>query len=577
MIKKNYGRLFTATAAMLASIAFAAMMPSAMAVESEAAAVFEKVKKSVVVVRVFDTDGKQSAQGSGVVTAKNEVTTNCHVVENAVRVEVVRQGEEKAIAAEITTGNVGRDLCLLSAKGLTNTAKIRSAKDLQVGENVYAVGSPQGWKFSISSGIVSQLRSLGEVSPLIQTDAAISEGSSGGGLFDGAGNLVGITTFYYRDGQNLNFAIPSEWITDARLNKSPFSESESTPQISAGSSLGFFDKAVELEAAEDWNGMLTHCKQWAKLKPKNADSWFCLGNTYNGLGRSDDAIDAYRKALRINPEYPSAWNNLGYAYDNLGHYDDAIDAYRKALRINPEYAGAWISLGNTYDNLGHYDDAIDAYRKALRINPEDALAWNNLGYAYNNLGHYDDAIDACRKALRINPEDALAWNNLGISYRNLNRYDDAIAAYREALRINPEGAVTWYNLGITYKNLNRYDDAIDAYRKALRINPEYAGAWSGLGISYDDLGRYDDAIAAYREALRINPEGAVTWYNLGITYKNLGRYDDAIAAWREALRINPEDADTWQNLSIAYRKVGRNTEADEAYQTHLRLKILNGE
>ena len=90
MMKENCGQFFTATAVMLASIAFAAMMPSAMAAKSEAAAVFEKAKASVV-VRVFDAGGKQLAPGSGVATAKNEMTTNCHVVENAVRVAAVRQ------------------------------------------------------------------------------------------------------------------------------------------------------------------------------------------------------------------------------------------------------------------------------------------------------------------------------------------------------------------------------------------------------------------------------------------------------------------------------------------------------
>ena len=293
----------------LAILALAAAIAPANAAENDAAAVFEKAKKSVVVVRVFDADDNQSAQGSGVITAENEVTTNCHVVENISRVEVVRQGEEKPIAAEVKSGDVGRDLCLLSAKGLADAAKIRNAKDLTVGENVYAIGSPQGLEFSISGGIVSQLRSLGGSPPLIQTDASISSGSSGGGLFDGEGNLVGITAFYYEDGQNLNFAIPSEWIADARLNQSPFSES--APQISAGASLDFWIRRMELYEAEDWNGMLAHCKGWTEAAPENSIAWYGLGVAYGELGRYDDAIAAYREALRINPEYAYAWYGLG--------------------------------------------------------------------------------------------------------------------------------------------------------------------------------------------------------------------------------------------------------------------------
>ena len=559
----------------LAILALAAAIAPANAAENDAAAVFEKAKKSVVVVRVFDADDNQSAQGSGVITAENEVTTNCHVVENAVRVEVVRQGEEKPIAAEVANGDVGRDLCLLSVKGLTDAAKIRNAKDLTVGENVYAIGSPQGLEFSISGGIVSQLRALGGSPPLIQTDASISEGSSGGGLFDGEGNLVGITTFYYRGGQNLNFAIPSEWIADARLNQSPFSESESAPQISSGSFLDFYDKAVELEEAEDWNGLLAHCKRWTEAESENALAQFSLGVAYGNINHYDDAIAAYREALRINPEDADVWYNLGNAYGNLDRHDDAIAAFREALRINSEYADAWHNLGVAYGDLERYDDAIAAYREALRINSEFVGAWDGLGIAYYNLNRYDDAIAAYREALRINSEYADAWNNLGVAYRNLDRHDDEIAAYHEALRINPEYANAWNNLGVAYRTLGRYDDAIAAYHEALRINPEYAEAWNNLGNTYYDLARYDDAISAYREALRINSELAEAWYGLGIAYGLLKRYDDAIAAAREAVRINPNNASSWKLLSIVYGQLGRTKEADEANQKYLRAKILS--
>ena len=72
------------------------------------------------------------------------------------------------------------------------------------------------------------------------------------------------------------------------------------------------------------------------------------GSLTSNLKRYDDAIEAYRQALRINPENADAWNNLGIAYNNLKRYDDAIEAYRQALRINPEYANAWYNLGIAY-------------------------------------------------------------------------------------------------------------------------------------------------------------------------------------------------------------------------------------
>ncbi len=84
--------------------------------------------------------------------------------------------------------------------------RIRSFDSLKVGETVIAIGAPSGFSNTLSTGIVSQLRVL-DGQKLVQTTAAISGGSSGGGLFDDKGNLIGITTFKIRDAESLNFAI----------------------------------------------------------------------------------------------------------------------------------------------------------------------------------------------------------------------------------------------------------------------------------------------------------------------------------------------------------------------------------
>ncbi len=166
-------------------------------------------------------------QGSGVVVGEYEVVTNCHVLDKASDV-AVRQaadwagGETYRMAASLLARNEERDLCLLLVEELplppaARAVRLGAAKALSVGEEVYAVGAPAGLELSLSRGIVSQLRgAFGKRSaPLVQTDAAISPGSSGGGLFNQAGELVGVTTSKWR-GENLNFALPAEWVEALR-------------------------------------------------------------------------------------------------------------------------------------------------------------------------------------------------------------------------------------------------------------------------------------------------------------------------------------------------------------------------
>jgi hypothetical protein len=179
----------------------------------DAQQVFERVSPSVVVVKTG------SSQGSGVVYAVDNtkltpstfILTNCHVVKGHSQVTVERLG--KKAGATVLVCDAKRDMAVLTLGGALPTVPIRTTA-LKVGEPTFAVGAPQGLELSISQGIVSQLRitPLGK-DPMIQTTAAISQGSSGGGLFDSDGRLIGLTTLYFKDGQSLNFAVPVSFVS----------------------------------------------------------------------------------------------------------------------------------------------------------------------------------------------------------------------------------------------------------------------------------------------------------------------------------------------------------------------------
>jgi S1-C subfamily serine protease len=164
--------------------------------------VFEKVSGAVYVVRAGTT------LGSAVAIGERELLTNCHVVESAPAVTLEREGDR--LPASVISANDDADRCILRASTqLRNWVKVRPYADVKVGERVYTVGAPRGLELSLAEGIISSKRALAD-GRHFQTSAPISKGSSGGGLFDAHGNLVGITTFMLKDSQNLNFAIAAE-------------------------------------------------------------------------------------------------------------------------------------------------------------------------------------------------------------------------------------------------------------------------------------------------------------------------------------------------------------------------------
>ena len=173
--------------------------------------VFENAWRSVVIVTTDD------GQGSGVIIRPNVVATNCHVVDDGGEIVVYKSDNRRAdtdtpFAATIRRANAEDDFCLLDVAGLWGVpATVRRYDTLKVGEAVYGLGAPKGLDLSLSDGLVSQLREV-RGTRFIQTNAAISPGSSGGGLFDSEGNLVGIMTLKIADEsvEGIGFAIAAD-------------------------------------------------------------------------------------------------------------------------------------------------------------------------------------------------------------------------------------------------------------------------------------------------------------------------------------------------------------------------------
>ena len=362
-----------------------------------ASQMFKQVSPSVVVVLTYDATGKAAELGSGVKLLDGSVATNCHVLKDGTTYRVRYRG--KVYPASLDKADWNRDVCSLSVPGLpAPPVVLGSTKTLQVGASVYAIGTPEGLQRTLSEGIVSSLRPV-DGGSYIQTTAAISPGSSGGGLFDDHGRLLGLTSFFISKGQQLNFALPVEWIEALPQH--------ATPRVASGTSeVQWLNRAAALETSKDWQGLRALAERWIKAQPRRAIAWGVLGEADGNLGQYAKAIEADRQALQINPRYAKAWYNLGNAYNNAGQYPQAIDADRRALKINPRYAEAWNNLGDAYDQTGQYGRAIDAERQALKINPQLSGSWLLLGLMYWQTGQQGQALTVYQHLKTLDPAKA---------------------------------------------------------------------------------------------------------------------------------------------------------------------------
>ena len=182
------------------------------------AAVFSKVSPSVFLIRTRGSAG--ILQGSGVAYRygygndskpnRTWIATNAHVVAGNTSIMVEAAG--RSLPAKVEYADSDLDLALIVVQGeVLPISKISKQMKPVIGTRVFAIGSPFGLENTISDGLLSGIRESNNVKT-IQTTAAISSGNSGGGLFDTDGQLLGITTFKLKGGENLNFAIDASYI-----------------------------------------------------------------------------------------------------------------------------------------------------------------------------------------------------------------------------------------------------------------------------------------------------------------------------------------------------------------------------
>jgi putative serine protease PepD len=218
--------------------------------------ILAKVQPGVVYVHTQASVGGRffpsTGAGTGVIlTADGEVLTNAHVVAGATSIKVNVGTETTARDATLIAADSANDIALIRINGASGlpTVTLGSSSDLKVGDDVVAIGNALDLKggFTVTRGIVSALnRSIdsedgGQLTGLIQTDAAINPGNSGGPLVNAAGQVVGINTAVSGQAQNIGFAIAIDGIK-AKLDKLRAGQSTATQ---ARAYLGVSSQAVD--------------------------------------------------------------------------------------------------------------------------------------------------------------------------------------------------------------------------------------------------------------------------------------------------------------------------------------------
>jgi tetratricopeptide (TPR) repeat protein len=437
-----------------------------------------RIKPSAVAIETYDSRGEKLLRGSGFFVEADRIVTNRHVLEGAYKAEVHSSSGGVFPVKGVLAVDAEGDLALLKidAPAPSIRALPLDKTSPAEGESVVVIGNPLGLEGSVTNGIVSAVRDIPTFGRIIQITAPISSGSSGSPVVNMQGQVIGVATLQITGGQSVNFAIPSERISQLQVATmtSLADLVASTGRNKRAKAVQFFRDGLSFLSKDDCEKALPYFEKAVESDSNYAEAWAQSGFCNEKLGRHAEALEASKKAVNLRPSAESYFN-IGLANFYLKQYKDAVDAYRQSIKLDPYNAGdAHFALGLVYRDWGKPDDEIQAYKQAIRLRPDYTVAYERLGLRYLKSKKYNEAIEIFRQLAALKPGDANAPNNMGEAYFELNKLNEAMESFRQSIRLKPDFAKAYYNLGRTLMAMGDRDAALEQYTILTNIDPDWA-------------------------------------------------------------------------------------------------------
>lgn len=350
-----------------------------LAIDSEN--IYTSSVKSVVVI--YAKKAKADFVGTGFFSFSSDMILTCyHLVKNSSELQIKDSSGNSIKAIGIVDFSERFDLALLKCENKGHTPLAFEPDLPSIGSKLYAIGCPKGLEFSLSDGIVSQIRNLGEGNQ-IQFTCPTSPGNSGGPILNSEGKIVGIVSWQYIAGQNLNFAVPISLALSLNRQNSPKSlvENETIIPTSPNDSISakeHYEKAIEYYEKGLYEAAIKENTIAIQKDPKNVEILNNLANSYFKVKQPKNAIEIWEMALKetIDQKISNTGkisNNLGIAYYQLMDYENAEKFYLQSIKADKDFEDPLFNLASLYGFQRKFEKAINLYKKFISITKDPKM------------------------------------------------------------------------------------------------------------------------------------------------------------------------------------------------------------
>jgi tetratricopeptide (TPR) repeat protein len=288
----------------------------------------------------------------------------------------------------------------------------------------------------------------------------------------------------------------------------------------------------------------------------NAQSALRSGAVALSAGKLEEAKKSFARALAADAKAYQAEYALGVIADRQGNSDEALQHYANALRIQPDYEAAVQGGANIMTRRGPPDAAVKYVEPVAKQWQRNLYLQAIYADTLVHADRLDEAEQAARAALKRDERFVPAIVSLAKASERRGRTELADSTLEQGHEINASYAEIYFLQGKRAQDKGDVAAALTAYRKAVELNPEYAEARMALGIQSMASGNYDEARVQFEAAVTLVPTLVAAHLNLGDVYRALHRWQDAKREFDKALRMQVTLPEAHYDLALMYMSVG---------------------
>ncbi len=341
-----------------------------------------------------------------------------------------------------------------------------------------------------------------------------------------------------------------------------------------------------------------------RKEPRNWRAWQLLGESYQALGKLDQALPVLRKGQagypklevavrigevllaqgkvpeaeaafnRILADHPQFWGGLfGLASVRVeqNRKDEALKLYQKCIEVGRSTTGsAYFNIGALHYAAGRIEEARQAFERSMAADPRSPRAARALAELMRREGRVKEAIDLLQRTIALQA-DAKALMALGGLCAQAGQSPRAEAALRRCIELDPTLPRAHYRLAKILQRSDRSDEALAEMAAFVRLLPSHPRGQLELGVMLAKRKRWVDAEKHLREAVRLSPKDSSAHYNLGVLLAGQDRFAEAGASLRQAVHLDPNHAPAQNALGQVLKTLGRTDEAAACFRRALKI------